>query len=384
VAQNVRRLVRHAAPAAVMAVVKADAYGHGAAAVARTALQHGASWLAVYTVAEGVELRQRGANAPILVFGPFSAAEAEDIWDHRLTPTLTSLDAAARLQERSAGRETEYHLKLDTGLARAGIAPSDAVDFMRSVRSSFSSLHHTGTYTHFVSADEEDKGTTYRQISQYQESIAQLEAAGFPSALTHASNSAGLLDVPDARFTMVRTGIAIYGYYPSAVTSRRVPLVPALQLISEVIRVHEIPAGAGVGYGHQFRADRPTKIALVPIGYGDGLPRSLGHGRGRVIVRSQLAPIVGRVSMDQITVDVTGLEVVQPGDPVVLIGRQGAVEQDAEDVAGQAGTISYDILTGLMPRVPRVYVERGAVMTVSTSQRPSTKTIEAISAGTVR
>jgi len=186
VAQNVRRLVRHAAPAAVMAVVKADAYGHGAAAVARTALQHGASWLAVYTVAEGVELRQSGANAPILVFGPFSAAEAEGIWDHRLTPTLTSLDAAARLQERSAGREIEYHLKLDTGLARAGIAPPDAVDFMRSVRSSFSSLHHTGTYTHFVSADEEDKGATFRQISLYQESIARLEAAGFPSALTHA------------------------------------------------------------------------------------------------------------------------------------------------------------------------------------------------------
>jgi alanine racemase len=350
-----------------MAVVKADGYGHGAVAVGRTALEHGASRLAVYTVAEGVTLRQSGVNAPILVFGPFSQGEAEDIWAHHLTPTVTSIDAAAHLQERSAGRNLRYHLKLDTGLARAGIAPPDAVDFLRAVSDSFPALHHEGTYTHFVSADENDQVTTFKQISLYRASVARLERAGFPSAVTHASNSAALLDFPDARFTMVRTGIATYGYYPSDAVTRRVPLVPALQLVSEVTRVHTIPAGAGVGYGHQFRATRPTKVALVPIGYGDGLPRSLGHGRGRVIVRSRLAPIVGRVSMDQVTIDVTDIEVVQPSDAVAVIGAQEGVEQSADELGAQAGTISYDILAGLLPRVPRVYVQRGAVLPALTS-----------------
>jgi alanine racemase len=171
-----------------------------------------------------------------------------------------------------------------------------------------------------------------------------------------------LLDLPEARFKMVRAGIATYGYYPSNHTSRGVRLVPALHLVSEVARVHTIPAGTGVGYGHEFRATRPTRIALVPIGYGDGLPRTLGHGNGRVILRSQLAPIVGRVSMDQITVDATDIDSVETGDPVVLIGAQGDLEQSAEDVGAQAGTISYDILSGLLPRVPRVYVERGTVV----------------------
>lgn len=379
VAQNVRHLARHAAPATVMTVVKADAYGHGAVAVGRMALEHGATRLAVYTVEEGVTLRRSGVSAPILVFGPFSRPEAEDIWAYRLTPTLTSLDSAARLQEQSAGRCLKYHLKLDTGLERAGIAPSDAVDFLRALSDSFPALSHEGTYTHFVSADEDDKAMTLRQLDLFRESIARLNRAGFPSEVTHASNSAALLDVPDARFTMVRAGIATYGYYPSDSVTRQVPLLPALQLLSEVARVHTIPAGAGVGYGHQFRATRKTKIALVPIGYGDGLPRSLGHGSGRVIVRSQVVPVIGRVSMDQITIDVTEIETVQPGDAVVLIGAQGRVEQNAEDLAKQAGTISYDILTGLLPRVPRVYVEQGAVTTPLSADReprmPANKTV---------
>ena len=368
VGENIRNLVRHVAPANVMVVVKADAYGHGAITVGRTALEHGAGWLAVYTVWEGVSLRRAGVNAPILVFGPFSPSEAGDIWDYQLTPTVSSLDAASRLQERSAGRELFYHLKLDTGLARAGIAPGD-VDFLRGVVRAYPALHHQGTYTHFVSADEDDKTMTFQQIKLYRESVASLESAGFPSGVTHASNSAGLLELPEARFTMVRAGIATYGYYPSASTTKQVALVPVLQLLSEVTRVHAIPTGAGVGYGHEFRAARPTEIALVPIGYGDGIPRSLGYGHGRVIVRSRFAPIVGRVSMDQITVDVTDIRNVEVGDPVVLIGQQGESEQDADDLGKQAGTISYDILTGLLPRVPRLYVERERLVS-AVSDRP--------------
>jgi alanine racemase len=362
IAQNITRMCEHVAPASVMAVVKADAYGHGAITVGKTALSHGASRLAVYTVAEGVALRRSGVTAPILVFGPFGKCEAKEIWRHGLTPTLSDLNSAAWLQERSAGGVLKFHLKLDTGLCRAGIAPAHAVAFVRAVAQSFPAVRLEGAYTHFSSADEEDKTATVDQIHRFRETIVRMEREGFSCPLTHASNSAALLEIPEARFKMVRAGISIYGYYPSDSTSRDVPLVPALQLLSEVSRVHTIPPGTGVGYGHEFRATRPTTIALVPIGYGDGMPRTLGNGSGRVILRSRLAPIVGRVSMDQITVDATEIDGVQPGDPVVLIGAQGDLDQSAEELGTQAGTISYDILTGILPRVPRVYVERGAVV----------------------
>jgi alanine racemase len=355
-------MVEHVAPAEVMAVVKADAYGHGAFAVGRTALTHGASRLAVYTVGEAVALRRHGMNAPILVFGPFGKGEAAEVWRHVLTPTLTNLEAAAWLQELSGGRTLDYHVKLDTGLARAGIDPTEAVCFLQAVTASFPALRLQGAYTHFAAADEADKTATLDQLRRYRKTIGDMEQAGFSPTITHAANSAALLEMPDARFSMVRAGIALYGYYPSDSTGRVVPLVPALQLLTEINRVHTIAPGTGVGYGHEFRATRPTTIALVPIGYGDGLPRTLGHGSGRVIVRSCLAPIVGRVSMDQITVDVTDISGVQRGDPVVLIGAQGDTEQSAEDIGAQAGTISYDILTGLLPRVPRVYVQGGRVV----------------------
>jgi alanine racemase len=358
-------MVEHVAPAEVMAVVKADAYGHGAPAVGRTALAHGASRLAVYAVGEAVNLRRSGVTAPILVFGPFAQAEAGEIWRHGLTPTLTHLEAARWLQESSKGRILHYHVKLDTGLARAGIDPAEAVSFLQAVTASFPALQLQGAYTHFAAADEADKTATLEQIRRYRQTIAAMERAGFAPTVTHAANSAALLEISDARFEMVRAGIALYGYYPSQSTQHVVPLVPALQLLSEVSRVHTIAPGAGVGYGHEFRATRPTTIALIPIGYGDGLPRTLGHGSGRVIVRSRLAPIVGRVSMDQITVDVTDIGGVERGDPVVLIGSQGDTEQTAEDVGAQAGTISYDILTGLLPRVPRVYVQGGRIVTDS-------------------
>jgi alanine racemase len=355
-------MVRHVAPADVMAVVKADAYGHGAVAVSRTAVAHGAGQLAVYTVAEAATLRRNGVTAPILVFGPFGRGEAAEIWRYGLTPTLATLDAAARLQEWSEGRTLAYHLKLDTGLSRAGIDPAEAVSLMEAVTASFPALRLEGVYTHFAAADEADKTTTLEQIRRYRRAIEDLERAGFSPGITHAANSAALLDLPNARFSMVRAGIATYGYYPSDSTDQSVPLVPALQLLSEVSRVHTIGPGSGVGYGHEFRATRPTTIALVPIGYGDGLPRTLGHGSGQIIVRSRLAPIVGRVSMDQITVDVTDVGSVECGDPVVLIGAQGDTVQSAEDLGAQAGTISYDILTGLLPRVPRVYVHGGRIV----------------------
>ena len=362
---NVRRISRHVSPAEVMAVVKADGYGHGAAAVARTALSHGASRLAVYTVSEGAALRAAGVAAPVLVFGPFTEYEAESMWRLKLTPTLTTLESAAYLQRHANGRVLDFHVKLDTGLNRAGVDPGDVVDFMRAVSERYPGLRHEGTYTHFAAAEEPDKSTAFEQLDVFRQAVKSMRHSGYPSRLTHASNSAATLDLPDARFSMVRTGIALYGYYPSETTRRDVALTPALQLVSEVTRVHEIPQGTGVGYGHEFRSRAKTTVALIPIGYGDGLPRSLGNGMGRVLLRGQPAPIIGRVSMDQITVDATGISGVQMGDVAVLIGGQGEAEQDADDVGAQAGTISYDILVRLLPRVPRLYVDAWSVVATS-------------------
>ncbi|MBV9282285.1 MAG: alanine racemase [Chloroflexi bacterium] len=358
---NVRALHASLRGARLMAVVKGDGYGHGAVPAAGAALSAGATWLGVYTVPEGVALRRTFAEVPILVFGPFQRSEARDIWEARLTPTIVSREAAESLQRTANGRTLPYHVEIDTGLTRAGIDPAEALPLMRCL-GAYPGLRPQGLYTHFACADECDKGTSRRQFGAFMAVANLLDREGHTFPLKHAANSAATLDLPETHLDLVRTGISIYGYYPSRDVRRAVPLRPALSLISAATRVHRVPAGRGVGYGHEFRCRRPSTIALVPIGYGDGLPRCLGCGNGRVLVRARFAPIVGRVSMDQITIDVTDIPGVQLGDPITLIGRDGEMTQSADDLADRAGTISYEILTGLLPRVPRLYVAGGNVV----------------------
>lgn len=355
IAFNVRSLCSLLSGAELMAVVKGNAYGHGAVAVGRTASDHGATRLGVYTMAEGVALRQAGIQCPILVFGPFQWDEARHACRYDLTPTINSIAAGEMLQQHSTGRPIRFHLKIDTGLHRSGVTASEAADLVRGLQQ-FPALQREGLYTHFACADEPECDCTSAQLALFLDAARELEAAGFSFPLKHAANSAATLSRTDTHLDLVRTGISLYGYYPSSEIAPVVPLRPALSLRSRVARVHTIPAGAGVGYGYAFVAQRRTRIALAPVGYGDGLPRSLGNGRGKVLVHGTAAPIVGRVSMDQITVDVTDIEDVMAGDEIVLIGAQGANWQDAAQLAAQAGTISYDILTGLLPRVPRRYV----------------------------
>ncbi|MDQ2742808.1 MAG: alanine racemase [Chloroflexota bacterium] len=355
IAFNVRSLCSLLSGAELMAVVKGNAYGHGAVAVARTALDHGATRLGVYTMGEGVELRQAGIHCPVLVFGPFQRDEARDACRYDLTPTISSIEGGEMLQRHTTGRPIRFHLKIDTGLHRSGVSAAEATDLLHGLQQ-FPSLQREGLYTHFACADEPERDCTSAQLSLFLRTARELEAAGFAFPLKHAANSAATLSRTDTHLDLVRAGISLYGYYPSSEIPPVGPLHPALSLRSRVARVHSIPAGAGVGYGNAFVAQRRTYIALAPVGYGDGLPRSLGDGRGRVLVHGTAAPIVGRVSMDQITVDVTEIENVVEGDDVVLIGAQGESLQDAAQLAAQAGTISYDILTGLLPRVPRRYV----------------------------
>ena len=344
-------------------MVKANGYGHGAAMVAETALQSGASRLGVYTVEEGLILRQAGIQAPILVFGPFTSGEAVALCEARLTPTIATLAAAEALQQACGERGLPYHVKIDTGLSRAGILPSEAASFVAQLNR-YPALRPEGIFTHFARADEADKGPTIEQLRAFLHTVQELEALGLSFPLKHAANSAAAIDVRDAHLDMVRLGISVYGYFPSLEVSRLIALRPAMRLVSAVSRVVRVPPGTGVGYGHEFSCNRPSRLALVPVGYGDGLPRQLGCGRGSVLIRGFRVPIVGRVSMDQLTVDVTDLPSVTVGDEAVLIGGQGSLQQTAEDLADVAGTISYDILTGFLPRVPRLYLRRGKLVGV--------------------
>jgi alanine racemase len=362
VARNVRLLKGQANGAALLAVVKANAYGHGAVAVARAALAAGADRLGVICVDEGEQLRRAGIAAPILVMGHTPATDAARLVDLSLTGTVASRETAEALARAAAQRGVRLavHVKVDTGLNRYGFTPAEALalaDWLRDL----SSLEVEGLFTHFASADELDKGYTLDQYARFRQ-VA--EGMGW-APIRHVSNTATLLDMPELSLEMVRPGLGIYGLYPLGVARRDLGLVPALSLKSRIVRLTALAPGDPVSYGRTWRAARPSLIGLVMCGYADGLPRSLSN-RGSVLVRGQRVPIVGRVCMDMCMVDVTDVADAATGDEVVLIGCQGEEEISADEVAELAGTISYEILSGITARVPRLYLRAGDVVSRQT------------------
>jgi len=360
IAHNVRQLKRHIGERVkLMAVVKANAYGHGAVPVARTALESGAERLAVNRVVEGIELRRAGIAAPILVLGYFPPWEAEAVVRHGLIPTVTEREVASALAEAAGrlGKAVPIHIKVDTGMGRFGLLPEEVVDFVQGL-ADFPNLHLEGLYTHFAAADEADKSYTRRQFGIFLDVLKRLEEAGVEVPIRHAANSAATLDLPETHLDMVRCGIAIYGLYPSAEVSRSVPLRPAMSLKSRVARLRTLPAGSCISYGCTYITSSPTRVALVPVGYGDGYHRLLSN-RGQVLIRGRRAPILGRVCMDQLVVDVSDIPGVRLNDEVVIFGRQGEGEISAEEVAAWAETINYEVTTSVLPRVTRVYLRGG-------------------------
>jgi alanine racemase len=360
--------------AALMATVKANAYGHGLVPVASTAVQGGATWLAVHRPIEGIHLRQAGLACPILITGYTLPSESDEIVQWELTPTVNSrpqalaLSAAAvaHIHSRASGdsgkaapRPTSLpvHVKVDTGMGRYGLLPDEVLDYVMFLRE-LPGLALEGLYTHFSVADHADKGYTLHQFDVFMGVVEQLERAGIRVPVKHAANSATTLDLPEMALDLVRCGIALYGLHPSDEVEPAVPLIPVLSLKSRVARVRTLPAGASISYGRTYITDRPTLVALIPVGYGDGYHRILSN-RGEVLVGGQRAPILGRVCMDQFVVDVSGIPEVQLHDEVVLIGRQGEDEITAEEVATWAETINYEITTCLLPRVARIYLKQG-------------------------
>lgn len=343
----------------LVAVVKADGYGHGAVRIAREALNCGASRLAVAIPEEGAVLREAGIDAPIILLGMLFPEQAPAIVNYSLSPTVSSQDDARRISEEasSAKKLIKVHLKLDTGMTRTGTSIERVVSLARAV-AAMPGVSLEGLFTHFAAADDADKAYTERQALLFREAVSLLRANGIVIPFCHASNSAAALSVPGVLFDGVRVGLAVYGLYPSEHVPRDVELTPAMSWKTRLGSLRTVPEGTYVGYGCTFRTSRETKIGTLPVGYADGYSRRLSN-RGEVLVRGRRARVVGRVCMDMTMIDVTDVPGANIGDEVVLMGGQGNGRISAETLADWIGTISYEVVCMVSKRVPRVYCRGG-------------------------
>ncbi|MGQ9512453.1 alanine racemase [Thermodesulfitimonas sp.] len=355
-AANLREVRRLAGGAAVMAVVKANAYGHGLVPVARALVSEGVDWLGVARGGEALELRRAGVAAPLLVLGyvypdECAALVAADVSLAAYDVDVARLLAGAAQQEK---KRLRLHLKVDTGMGRLGL-PADGAGVEAALAiAGLLRVEVEGLFTHFACADMADEEPTRWQLERFLAFCRELERRGLSVRYRHAANSAALIRFPEARLDMVRPGIMLYGLYPSPVCGG-VKLSPVMSLKARVAQVKRVGAGFPVSYGWTYRTAGPTVLATVTVGYGDGYSWLLS-GRGEVLVRGQRVPVVGRVCMDQIIVAVNGIAGVTPGDEVLLFGRQGEVCLPVDEVAAKIGTINYEVVCGVSARVPRVYL----------------------------
>ena len=342
---------------AVQAVVKADGYGHGAVAAARAFLEAGAAMLGVSTVPEGVELRRAGLSAPILVLGGCFRGEEQAIVTHDLACAVWTLESARALSgtAHATGRPVAVHLKVDTGMTRLGLDLPDVRALGEALRD-LPGLHVAGIFSHFASADDVDTVQARGQTERFRAAVEALASAGVRPEHVHLANSAAVLSAPAAHFTMVRPGIMLYGYAPAEHLASRAALRPAMRLRTAVSQARRVAPGTAVGYGGTFIASRPSLIAVLPLGYADGYHR-LASNRAQVLVRGRRAPVAGRVCMDHTMIDVTGMDGVAAGEPVVVFGAQRGATLGADELAAWCETISYEVLTSVGRRVPRAYVE---------------------------
>ena len=343
-----------------LAVVKADGYGHGDVAVAKAVAQKVTGY-AVATLDEAVNLRENGIEKPILVLGYVDPYEFDILVSHEITATVFDVETAQLLADaaRVQKKQAHCHIKVDTGMRRIGLEPDEnGIAIVKQI-TALKELYADGIFTHFAASDETDKTSAEHQFKLFTDFTGRLEKEGIHFTYRHCANSAAVIDMPQVDLDMVRLGIAMYGMYPSdEVKKEKVELFPALDLKSHITMVKEIPAGEKVSYGGTFTTTRTTKLATVSVGYGDGYPRALSS-KGYVLVRGQKAPIVGRVCMDQMMVDVTDIENVTRADIVTLIGKDGDAEITVEEIAALAGTFNYEFVCDLGKRIPRSYYLNG-------------------------
>lgn len=350
---NTRQIKRLLAPTTEMlAVIKADAYGHGAVTVANTVLEHGVTTLGVATIPEGVQLRESGINAPILVLGAINTpAQVKMIAQWRLLPSISSAKQALTFSQH-LNSPLPVHLMLDTGMSRQGCPWQEGADLIKFVHR-LPNLNLVGIFSHLAMADALDPTLTQQQHQAFETVLSQVKAAGIPLPRLHLANSAGTLSNPQLHYDMVRVGLSIYGLYPSPHLRSVVDLKPVLQVCARVTLVKTIQAGTGVSYGHQFIAPREMKIAVVGIGYADGVPRRLSN-QMQVLVQGRRVRQVGAITMDQLMIDVTDIPNLDVDDVVTLLGEDGSEKITAEEWAETLGTITWEILCGFKHRLPRI------------------------------
>jgi alanine racemase len=339
----------------ILSMVKANAYGHGAGAVTHTLRGAGSDAFGVATVSEGIELRRAGIEAPILIVGGTYEEQLGDLIEHALTPAVYDVDGLKKL-DAAVGRRGAMlgiHLKIDTGMGRLGLAAADYESWSGAIKK-LGALRLDGIFSHFSHAESVAGDYTRRQLEIFNDVLERLRGANIRPPLAHLANSAATITLPSAYFDMVRPGIMLYGVHPAADMAAAIDLQPVLTWKTKILQLKKVPAGSSISYGQTFVAKRESLIATLPVGYADGYPRLLSN-RGEVLVRGQSAPVAGRVCMDLTMIDVTDIRNVRQGDEVILLGRQGDAEISADRLAAWANTISYEILTSISARVPRIH-----------------------------
>lgn len=361
IAHNIRELRRITNPKArFMAVVKANAYGHGIVEVARESLENGVEALGVAHIEEGIQLRKAGIDVPVLIFGYTPPMHAKKLIELDLTQTVYSYEISKKLSQAAAkyGKKIKVHIKVDTGMGRLGLLSGIKDSSLSDVESisRLPMLELEGIYTHFATADESDRSYAGKQFEIFMDLLNQLRIAGLEIPVTHAANSAAIINMPETHLDMVRAGISIYGLYTSEEVDRSIiKLKPAMELKTKIIHLKKVPAGFKVSYGITYETEKPTTIATVSIGYADGLNRLLSSN-GRMLVCGQSAPIVGRVCMDLTMLDVGEIPEIAMEEEVVVFGRQGNASITADEIASTINTINYEVVSTIMERVPRIYL----------------------------
>ncbi|MSS62453.1 alanine racemase [Velocimicrobium porci] len=358
--RNTKKIIKDGTK--LMAIVKADGYGHGAVPVAK-ALNSLVDAYGVAIVEEGIELRNAGIKKPILVLGCVPAMQYHCLAEYDIMPAVTTYDMAKAMSEeaKKQGKTLRIHIKLDTGMGRIGFLPNEeSVEEIKKI-SELSNIEIDGCFSHFAKADEKDKEFANEQFSRYMKMINRLKEAGIFVPTRHISNSAGIMDLPIANLDMVRSGISTYGMYPSEeVNKERLPLKAAMTIYSYITFVKELEEGCSIGYGGTFITKRKTKVATVPVGYGDGYKRALSN-QGHVLIQGKRAPIIGRVCMDQFMIDVTDFDEVKAGDKVILVGTDGNETISMEEIGKMTCSFNYEVACDIGKRIPRVYIYQGKV-----------------------
>lgn len=366
IAYNTRNIKQLIGNKDLIAVVKANCYGHGAIDIIPTLLENGASRLAVAMISEALEIRENKITAPIMILGFTPLYLGEELINNDIEQTVYDLDYARELSKiaLSLNKKAKIHIAMDTGMGRIGFLPNEkSIDDITEIYS-LEGIDVVGIFTHFSTSDEKDKEYSHQQFTKMMSVIDELEKRGIDIPLKHVANSGAIIDLPNTYLDAVRAGIILYGYYPSdEVNKSNLALKPALTLKATITNVKTLEKDMYISYGRTFKTSDKTVVATIPVGYADGYIRKLGEN-GKVIIKDQFAPIIGRICMDQFMIDVTNIPDVKIGDEVILLGEKNNLKYNADDIAEKLGTINYEVTCMLKSRLPRVYIKNKHIINV--------------------